>query len=306
MNPHRLKAYFYLLIAVAIWGIAGPVIKITLGVLSWDTLLLYRFFISTLIFIPFIHKKDFHPFKNIGILLLAFIYMLLNTTVSVGLLFAGTARTSLVSMSLISLFGPVLTIFGGYFFLKDKISWMEKIGIGITFVGSLLLIIEPLIKSNDMQGGIFGNILIIGSLVSGSIAAIILKELLRKGVGAVMLANLGFVVGFVTMIPITLSYHSLSNILYAVYSIPLSYHIGIWYLAVFSGTIAYALSNVAQKSIEVSELAIFNYIYPIISTVLAVWFLKEPMSSLSYFGSGVTLVGIFVAEIKRRFHHIGH
>jgi drug/metabolite transporter (DMT)-like permease len=30
MNPHRFKAYIYLLIMAAIWGAAGPVIKFTL------------------------------------------------------------------------------------------------------------------------------------------------------------------------------------------------------------------------------------------------------------------------------------
>ena len=305
MSAHRLKAYFYLLIVVAIWGIAGPVIKLTLGVLPWDILLLYRFFVSAVVFIPFIHKKDFHPLKNTKILFLAFIYMIFNTTISLSLLFAGTARTSLLSMNLISLFGPILTILGGYFFLKDRIPWIEKVGMSITFFGSLLLIIEPLIKFDGAQGEITGNIMIIGSLVTGTVAAIILKELLRKGVGAIFLANIGFVVGFLTIIPITLYFHPISNILNTLYSLPLNYHLGILYLAVFSGTIAYSLNNIAQKSIEVSELAVFNYLYPIISAVLAVWFLKETMTSLAYFGAGVTLVGIFITEIKRRTRHTG-
>jgi drug/metabolite transporter (DMT)-like permease len=305
MNPHRLKAYFYLLIVVAIWGIAGPIIKLTLGVVPWDILLLYRFFISSLVFIPFIHKKDFHPLKNTKILLLAFIYMIFNTTIGFALLFAGTARTSLVSMNLISLFGPILTILGGYFFLKDRIPWIEKIGMSITFFGSLLLIIEPLIKLDGTQGEITGNIMIIGSLIAGAISAVLLKELLRKGVGAIFLANIGFVVGFLTMIPIALHFHQPSEIVDAISKMTLFYHLGIIYLAVFSGTIAYSLNNIAQKSIEVSELAVFNYLYPIISAVLAVWFLKEQMTSLAYFGAGVTLVGIFITEIKRRAHHTG-
>lgn len=300
MNPHRLKAYFYLLIVVAIWGIAGPIIKLTLGVVPWDILLLYRFFITSIVFIPFIHKKDFHPLKNTKILFLAFIYMIFNTTIGFSLLFAGTARTSLLSMNLISLFGPILTILGGYFFLKDKISWLEKTGMSITFLGSLLLIAEPLIQFNGTQGELLGNIMIIGSLVAGTIAAIILKELLRKGVDATFLANAGFIVGFLTMIPIALSFHPLPNILYTIYHIPFRYHLGVVYLAVFSGSIAYTLNNIAQKSIEVSEVAVFSYLYPIISAILAVWFLKEQMTSLAYFGAGVTLVGIFITEIKRR------
>ncbi|PJA42810.1 EamA family transporter, partial [Candidatus Woesebacteria bacterium CG_4_9_14_3_um_filter_39_10] len=43
MNPHRLKAYILLLIVAVIWGIAGPVIKFTLGGFPPLLFLTYRF-----------------------------------------------------------------------------------------------------------------------------------------------------------------------------------------------------------------------------------------------------------------------
>ena len=300
MNPARLKAYFYLTFVVIIWGIAGPVIKFTLGEVPWDLVILYRFLISTVLFLPFIKPSSFRPLKKPGIMLIALAYALTNMTIGLSLLFAGTARTSLVSMSLLSLFGPVLTILGGYFFLKDKITWIEKLGVVITFIGSFLIIIEPVLKFDGIQGELTGNLLVLGSLVSGSVAAILLKILLRKGVSASMLSNLNFVIGFFTMIPVALHYHSASQIFETTKAMTLPYHAGIWYLAIFSGTIAYYLNNEAQKSIEVSEQAVFSYIFPIISAILAVWILKEPMNPLSYFGAGVTIVGIIVAETKRR------
>ena len=306
MKSHRLRAYVYLLLVAVIWGIAGPVIKLVLGDIPWDILLLYRFLISTLIFLPFIKPKTLRPLKNIKTLFLVLTYTLLNTTLGLGLLFAGTAKTSLVSMSLLSLFGPVLTILGGYFFLKDRITWTEKWGIIITFLGSFLIIIEPVIKFDGVQGELTGNMLIIGSLITGAIAVIILKELLRKGVDASLLANLNFVVGLVTIIPVVLHLHSIPEITADLSKLTLFDHAGILYLAVFSGTIAYCLSNIAQKSIEVSEQAVFTYIYPILSTILAVYLLKENITPLSYFGAGITLVGIFVAEVKRRSRYSSH
>lgn len=301
MNAHRLKAYIYLLIVAVIWGIAGPVIKLVEAKLPWDLFLSYRFLLAGIVVIPFIKRNHLRQlFKSLGVFLRILIYGLFTTTLGLSLLFAGTEKTSVVSMSLISLFGPIMTIIAGYFFLKDKITWLEKIGIAVTFIGSFLIVIEPVIKLNGVQGEITGNMLIFGSLILGTIAALILKGLLREGISPVFLANFSFIAGVLTIIPISLYIRSFSQNLSIISSISLPYHAGVWYMALISGILAYSLANIAQKSIEVSEQAVFGYLYPIISAILAVLILKEPLTPLSYFGGGMTLVGIFIAEVKRR------
>lgn len=300
MSKYRLRAFFLLAIVAIIWGVAGPVIKLTLQKLPWDVFLSYRFLISTIIILPFIKKSHLRIFKKFDNFLLILVYALSNSTLGLALLFAGTERTSLVSMSLISLFAPILTIFAGYYFLKDRITWLEKIGIAVTFIGSFLIIVEPVIKLNGQQGELMGNILVVGSLLCGTVAAISVKELLRKGISPIVLANLSFIIGLLTMIPISMRLHPLTESINIISTLPLAYHAGVWYMGVFSGTIAYMLANIAQKSIEVSEQAVFGYLYPIISTILAVLILKESITPLSYFGGGITLVGIFIAEVKRR------
>jgi drug/metabolite transporter (DMT)-like permease len=295
MNPARLRAYLYLIAVVVIWGVSGPVIKLLLGVVPWDILLVYRFLISAIIYLPFIKPEVLRPLKKVNVLLLVLAYTFLNTTISLGLLFAGTAKTSLVSMSLLSLFGPILTILAGYFFLRDRITRTEKLGIIITFLGSMLIIIEPVLKFDGIQGELVGNLFIIGSLITGSLAIIILKKLLRKGVDPMFLGNMNFVIGAITLIPVVLRTRSVPEVVNTITNLGFPYQIGVWYLAIFAGSIAYYLSNSAQKSIEVSEQAVFSYIYPIFSAILAVWILKETMTPLSYFGAG-----IIIAEVKRR------
>lgn len=300
MSRYRLRAYFYLLIVALIWGVSGPVMKIVLGTLPWDLFLIYRFLISTVIFIPFLGLGSHKIFKNFSTFILVIFYAILNTTLGLSLLFAGTAKTSLVSMSLISLFGPILAIFGGYIFLKERVTWTEKLGIVITFVGSFLIIVEPLIKFNGEQGELTGNLLVFASLLAGAVSVIILKELLRKGISPVFLANINFIVGFFTLLPLVLKLRPLSESLAMFTHLSLNLHLGVWYMAILSGTVAYSLANMAQKTIEVSEQAVFGYLYPIISTILAVVLLKEAIAPISYFGGGMTLVGIFIAEVKRR------
>ena len=56
----RVRAYILLLIAVAIWGFAGPVIKFTLGYFDPVVFLTYRFFLTSLVIITLLFIIEPH------------------------------------------------------------------------------------------------------------------------------------------------------------------------------------------------------------------------------------------------------
>ena len=73
----RLYAYIALLIATAVWGAAGPIIKLTLGYIPVMTFLFLRFLIVCLVMLPFllvelkknpINSKDIKNFLILGFL----------------------------------------------------------------------------------------------------------------------------------------------------------------------------------------------------------------------------------------------
>src|SRR3989339_1380557 len=126
----RVKAYLMLLGVALIWGIAGPVIKLTLTGIPPLLFVTYRFFIASIFALPFLIPKLYNIKKNFWLLLL---YGFLNSTATLGLLFLGTDKTTLLDMSLLSLLGPILMILFGYFFLKEHVTAREKIGIVVAF-----------------------------------------------------------------------------------------------------------------------------------------------------------------------------
>lgn len=300
MNPHRLKAYFLLLIVAVIWGIAGPVIKITLGKIPPDLFILYRFFLSTLIALFFFVVKGLKLPKEKSTLIQLFIYCLLNSSISLGLLFWGTSKTSLLNMSLIELFGPLLLVLAGYFFLKDKITRREKAGTIVAFIGASVIGISPLLKTEGSEGNLFGNILIFLALVSSAVCGVLVKKLMKKGVSPVLLANLSFVVGFFTVLPFVIIKSGFNYSLSLFGTADLRVWLGIAYMAIVSGNIAYILNNRGQKTIELSEAAPFAYLYPIFSAVLAVILLGDKLTPPILLGSLVTLVGVVIAETKKK------
>ena len=85
-----------------------------------------------------------------------------------------------------------------------------------------------------------------------------------------------------------------------IYNIPTSAWLGIIYMAVVSGNIAYILNNMGQKTIELSEAAPFAYLYPIFSAILAVILLGDKLTTTIIVGSIITLTGVVIAETKKR------
>ena len=300
MNPARLRAYIYLLIVAVIWGIAGPVIKLTLKGLPPDIFITYRFLISSIIAIPLFAMQHTRLPRGRSVLFQILLYSLLNSVISLGLLFWGTSRTSLLNMSLISLFGPLLMVSFGYFFLKDHVTSREKVGTIIAFIGAAFIVVGPLIKSNNGSGQLFGNLLIILSLSAGTFAGVLVKKLLRQGVSPDFLANISFIIGFIVLAPFTLLTNGFDNTISVIKNLPLIFHLGVFYMGIVSGNIAYTLNNMGQKTIELSEAAPFAYLYPIISAVMAIFLLGDRLTIPIMAGAIVTFAGVFLAEWKKK------
>ena len=212
MNPYRLKAYITLLIVAIIWGIAGPVIKFTLQGFTALNFLFYRFLISFIIAIIILLKIKKQIPKDKKTLTELIIYSLATTTISLGFLFIGLEKTTVIEMSLLYITGPLFSTLAGAFFLNEHITKREKVGISITLIGAFFTIIQPLLKaSNNLHFA--GNILILVSLIAGTASAIYAKKLMRKDINPIFLTNFAFVVGFISLIPLMFIVHLIPSFL---------------------------------------------------------------------------------------------
>ena len=299
MNPARLRAYIELLIVSIIWGVAGPVIKYTLGGFSPAVFLTYRFFISAVLALIIFAVTGFKFPKNPKTLALTLFNGFLLSTVSLGLLFLGTEKTTSIESNVISAMAPITIALAGVFFLKERVTKRESIGILIALTGTLIMIIEPVIRSGSSFGALEGNLLIFASVIITTITAVLAKMILRDNVEAMTATNLSFIVGFITILPFGLP-KILNSGFKVITSVPLSYHLGVFYMAILSGTLAYFLWHKAEKTIEISEVNLVAYLYPVFGTPLSVFWLGEKITLPFIIGAVVIAAGIFLAEWKKR------
>ncbi len=87
-----------------------------------------------------------------------------------------------------------------------------------------------------------------------------------------------FFVGFVTLLPLAIiqagSFFKLATL---IIKTPIQAHLGVVYMALLSGSLAYFLYQKAQKTIEASEATLFMYLSPLFAVPLAVFWLGEEL-----------------------------
>lgn len=295
----RKRAYVEILIVAAIWGCAAPIIKYTLGGFSPAVFLTYRLFLSAVASIIIFTITGVKFPKNKRVFLVTILNGFLLTTVSLGLLFFGLNKTTSIDSNLISAMGPILIAIAGVFFLKEHITKRESVGILIALAGTFVTIAEPVLNGHIRFAGLEGNLLIFASLLVGTATAILTKLVLRNDVDASFASNSAFIVGFLTILPFSVS-EILSSNFKIITATPISYHLGVIYMALLSGTLAYFLWHKAEKTIEVGEVNLIGYLYPVFGTPLSVFWLKEKIGLPFIVGSILIVIGVLLAEYKKR------
>lgn len=301
----RHKAFIFLLIVAAIWGFASPIIKFGFEFLSPDIFLTYRFLISTLIMVPLLLKLEPDTWKILGRLsakdyLLLALGGFLGSTVQLGLLFWGLNLTTSLDGSIINATSPILIALAGHYFLKEKVTTLEKIGLIVAFFGSIIIVIQPALVGKPLfSGAAIGNFLVLLGTLAWVGYVLLTKTQLNHKLSPWLLTTNMFVVGFISMSVFVFFRYQPSTFHFQLSTAPIGAHLAVLYMAVFSGTLAYWLYQKAQKVIEASEANIFLYLSPIFTIPLSVYWLHEPVSIFLVSGSILITLGVIVSEIKR-------
>lgn len=165
---------FLIILITALIGGATPVfVKIALREIPPFTFTFLRFFIASILILPFfLRLKPKINSKAIGMLILS-----LLATINVTLFAFGVKLTTASISQLLYMAVPIFAGILSYVFLKEKITTKKIIGILIGFLGTLIVILLPLFgNSSPFAGDLTGNFLIIVAVISFSIYTVFSKK----------------------------------------------------------------------------------------------------------------------------------
>jgi drug/metabolite transporter (DMT)-like permease len=300
MHNSRLKAYAALIANVIIWGAALPIVKPALETLSPFAFLFYRYAIASLIMIP-VFIWFWPKFKQLNLKQWAIIGAIEFLQLGVGLsfLYVGLEYTSALSAALIGSTSPILVVIGGIIFLKEHQEKREWVGLGISVIGTLLVILGPFLAGgSNGQISHFGNLMVVLYVISWMAYSLLAKKYFAD-IDKLVIASVSCIVGlmsFALISPLLTPLPSFTSFITSGYPF-----LATVYMGTLGSSVAIGLFLYGQSKIEASEAALFTYLQPLIYIPLSVWWLGDHILPLQIIGLTCISAGVFIAEKRKRF-----
>jgi drug/metabolite transporter (DMT)-like permease len=252
----------------------------------------YRLLFTTLLIFPFIliRKKtrdELRTLPRATLLIMLVIGVIL--AIHFSLWITSLKMTSVASSVILVTAHPVLVAPVSFYFLKEKLSWVNALGIAISLIGVAVLVIGnygfAAFGLDTIEGNIFA---LLGGIAAG--LYILGGRKLRKTVSTVSYAFVVYTVGTITLFFICLALSA------PVYNLTITDYEIILLMALVSGILGHTLYNWSLGYIRASIMSVALLGEPIGSSLLAYaipWIHQEP-SLYTVIGGGIILVGIYL------------
>lgn len=298
---NRLKAYLALLGTALVWGAALPIVKPALNYISPTQFLYFRYLIAAPLLLPFLLKFFLRFRPNLRTVLNIF-FVESYSFFGLILLYRGLQLATAIEASLIGATGPIFIVLGGILLLHEKEEKFEWTGLIISFIGTLILVLEPLLTGKNHSAGFsfIGNLMIIGYNLL-NVFSVIFQKKLYKHIPKIYVSSLSYPIGLcIFFLILTLTGSSTSVSLLTTPSVMLA----CGYMAIFGSIVGFTLFIYGQNLIEASEASIFTYLQGIIAIPFAYLMLKESVTWPQIIAVLIVSLGVYLAEQRpKRYNH---
>ena len=292
VQPNKLLVYIASVFAITLWGMSY----------IWTDKLIARnipifYFVFVRIFLAgiilFLFNTAYARIKRIQrqdlgkFLLLAFfepfIYFICETY---GLKLTGSPTLSAMVVATI----PIFSIGAGILFFKEKINFVNIIGILFTLVG---IVMVAMAKGELGENFIWGVVLLLIAVISEVGHASITKSL-AGNYSSQIIVMYQFLIGSIYLFPMFL-WKGLGG-----FSIETHFSAEVWYpiicLSILCSSLAFSLWVSTIKNLGVAKSSIFSALIPVAAAVIA-WVLgHEILNSRQWFGIAVSSFGVILSQ----------
>ena len=269
---------------------AFPVSKYGLDIIEPFTFAFYRFLISSIVLLimvriqkptPAIEKKDYWKIIRLGLLIIPFNQVMF---------LYGQSYTAAGHGSLLFATVPIWIFLNAIFILKEKLVWRRIIGIIVAMAGVLIIMFSGAIEFGKEY--LYGDFIILIAVIAWAYYTVLGKPLVQK-YGAIRVTTYALASGSVAYFPfglykaMTFDYSQATAGGWA----------SVFYMALMTSVAAYVLWYWVLKYMDASRIAVYHNIQPVLATVVAFFWLGEPLGLAFVVGGSIALVGVIIAEV---------
>ncbi|ADB58881.1 DMT family transporter [Archaeoglobus profundus] len=275
--------YPLLLLVSLTWAGSFIAIKIALNYLDPCNLAFYRFLIATpimlILFRPNlkIRLKDLPSLIILGLSGVTLLYVVQFTALE---LTTATKASILINTSVI--FTAILS----HIFLREGMNVRKILGILIAFLGVFLVVSNGQINFTPN----LGDLLMIFDGLLWAIYTVLGKAML-KSYRVEHLTTYAFALGTAMLFPFALS-KGLAN----PFEMSLGAILSLLYLSILCSVFAYLAWYYALKALPATNVAVFTYLIPLFTALLAYVLLKEEITMFTALGGILIVLGVYFVE----------
>lgn len=282
-------------ICVFVWALAFPFIKIGLKELSFINLTIMRFLVVCITFITLLfiktdsfsklYKKDILPIFLLGFFGVIVYHLGLNY---------GEQLISPGAASLIIATIPVFIVIFAVILLRERIGLIKLLGIIVSLCGVLIISALGTKEAVIRITYFYAAIAVLIAAIMGALYTIAGKKFLERYNGLSLTAY-AILLGSLGLIPF------ISKSLFdevAVMSI--NGWIAVLFLGLCSTVVGYVIWYVALKIKTASEISVFLYAIPIISTIVSFFWLGYHITEFFVLGGILVLSGLIIVNYKKQ------
>lgn len=202
----------------------------------------------------------------------------------------GLSLTYSIHASLLMLTTPILIVFIAAWVLRERLSIIKLFGLSLGVAGALVLVLA---KENAGEGDqvLWGDVLIIINAISYTFYFVLVKPLMQK-YEPVMIIRWIFTIGLALVLPF--GWTEFTQIKWASFN---SIDIISITLVVVTGTfLAYLFNVYGIKVLGASIAGFYIYTQPVFAALIAMIFLKEPLSLYKMIAAALIFSGVYLAN----------
>jgi drug/metabolite transporter (DMT)-like permease len=205
--------------------------------------------------------------------------------------YIGARTTQAVNISLIYSISPVLVVLVSVFWLKETLSRLQALGVGLALAGVLHIVIKGQWLALTQVQWVVGDAWILGATLAWTVYSILLKRWASPLNASARLAVIALF-GVAVMLPFVgweLAQASPAMWSWKALALVLA-------VALFPGYGAYLAFSVMQRELGAARAGITLYLGPLYAAVVGWIVLGEPLGPYHYVGAALILPGIWLVS----------
>ncbi len=282
-----------LLVVVVIWGVNFTVVKSALAELTPLAYNAVRFSAASLftLLLARLVERDLHIARRDWVYV--FLLSLVGNFLYQMLYIQGLARSRAGNTSLILSTSPIFVAVFSTLFGQEKLRWRNWLGILLSFLGIYLLVVggrSGLALNNQT---LLGSLLVLASASAWGLYTALLKPMVQRYPPTRVTA---WTMTATTPLLILAALPDLRRQDWG--AVSLQSWLGLLFSSLLAIALAYVIWNTGVRRVGSARTAVYNYLTPLISVVVAWIVLGEAMRPVQAFGAAAIVLGVVLGRYR--------